>query len=97
MRIAGKIASALRGALRAGKKRNGKTKKYQRTRESSMHIQTPKSPREKKPGETLPCLTRRNEDKDYSERRKFSRSCFWLGESKSKNSSTAVASEPLLW
>ena len=75
MRIVGKIASALRGALRAGKERNGKTKKYQATRDSTMHIQTPESPRAKKPGEKLSRLTRRNHVKDYSERRKFSISC----------------------
>jgi len=34
--------------------------------------------------------------KNYSDRRKFKRSCFWLDESEAKFSSTSVASEPLL-
>ena len=38
----------------------------------------------------------RAKTEDYSERRKFRRSCCWLGESASKFSSTCVASEPSL-
>ena len=50
-----------------------------------------------KVGETRACLAhRRIAAMDYSERRKFRRSCCWLVERESKLDSTALASEPLL-
>src|SRR5467141_440337 len=62
--IDGKIASALKGTLRVGRERNGKTNKREGTREFRMHVQTPESPIGKKPGETFPCLARKSRSKE---------------------------------
>jgi len=50
----------------------------------------------KRPGGTFSCLARRPVRNDYSERKKFSKSCCWLVLRLSKFSSTVVASLPLL-
>ena len=68
-----------------------------RERENLECIFKPGVSKRERPGETFPCLARKIAVTNYSERRKFRRSCCWLGESKSKASSTKVASDPLLW
>ena len=48
-----------------------------------------------KTGETGTRLARDGLDQDYSERRKFRTSCFWLVDSELKLAITVLASEPL--
>ncbi len=88
MRIVGKIATALWGALRMSYERNGKTNKGEGTRESRMHIRTHSLQEEKNRARHFRVSPGRVVVKNYSERRKFSKSCCWLGESESKFSST---------
>src|SRR5882757_940191 len=59
LRIVGKIATALWGALSMGYERNRKTNKGEGTRESRMHIQT-HSLQEEKTGRDIPCLARKS-------------------------------------
>src|SRR5258708_11982616 len=58
LRILGKVATALRGAVCPGKHRHGQNKKYAEARKFRMHSQTANFSKCKNPGQPPPCLAR---------------------------------------